>query len=180
MKKTLIVLAALLMITGFASAQFRADIGVDIPWQLGATVTNAFGESEGESIDVLEALDFALILPEAFVGLEGQFGLFNLGIGARVFTVLVESLAYPAAFAEAEVGPVAINLQFGGGGFLLFGLYNDFLTGSVFIPDLSAHLRLGQSLRIGLGAAAFMGEEFADADVVPYIVYISGKFVIRF
>jgi hypothetical protein len=174
-KRLFSVLALLVIVSVLGFTQFRADLGIDIPWRLGATVTNAVGESETESLGVLS--EITILLPEAMLAYEARLGPVNLGVGARVFTFIIESLAYPAAFAEVELGPVALNLNVGGGAFLFFGLYNHLGTASLFIPDLSAHLMLGKSLRVGLGGATLAGRVIEDA--FPFIVYFSGKFVIR-
>lgn len=176
MKRYVVVLLLVFSVSGLAFSQFRADLGVDIPWRLGATVTNAVGDPETESLDVLS--NITLLLPEAMVAYEARLGPVNLGIGARVFTFIIESLAYPAAFAEVELGPAAVNFNVGGGGFLFFGLFNHATSASLFIPDLSAHLKLGRSLRLGLGGAALVGS--ATQETFPFVVYLSGKFVVRF
>lgn len=175
MKKSLLATAILVAVAGLASAQWRADIGVDIPWTVGAEFSDAFGETDTDSVNVLS--EITLLVPEVFIGYEAQLGLVNVGVGARVFTFIVQSLAYPAAFAEVDLGPLAVNLNLGGGAFLTFGLFNDIASGSVFIPDLSAHLKLGEAFRLGLGAASIAS---AEADGAITIVYLSGKFVVRF
>jgi hypothetical protein len=178
MKRVFIALAIFAVVAAAGFADWRADIGVDIPWQLGATVEQGVlgDDPQNESLNVLAEL--TILLPEVMIGYEGRLGPVNVGAGARVFTFILESLLYPAAFAEVDVGPVAVNLNVGGGGFLFFGLANQFQTANLWIPDLSAHLKLGESLRVGVGMASFLGGE--TQQVFPYVIYLSGKFVVRF
>lgn len=176
MKKVVIAVLILVVAGASAFADWRADIGMDIPWRLGATVQDAVGDTQSESLDVLS--EFTFLLPEVMIGYEAQVGPLNLGVGGRLFTFILESLVYPVGFAELDAGPVAVNLNVGGGGFLFFGLYNNFHTASLYIPDLSVHAKLGKSLRLGLGAATFLGGE--TQEVFPYLIYLSGKFVVRF
>lgn len=175
MKRLLIVMFVLVVVATSGFAQFRADIGFDIPWRLGATVTNAAGDQVSESLDVLS--EFTFLLPDLMFSYEGVVGPVHLGVGARMFTLILESIAYPAAFAELDLGQLTVNFNVGGGAFLFFGLYNDLATGQLFLPDLSAHLKLGQSFRVGLGTIGLVGELLPDAN--PFIVYLSGKFVVR-
>lgn len=177
MKKVALIAIAVLLLSPMAFADWRADIGVDIPWKIGLTIDSGSGDPLTETLDILE--QFTFLLPEVFIGYEFPLGPVRLGLGGRIFTFLVESLIYPAAFAEIALGPVAVNLNVGGYAFGLFGLYNHMETGELLIPDLSAHIMFGESLRIGIGTAALIFEQ-AAGEVVPFIVYISGKFVIRF
>ncbi|MFP4112986.1 MAG: hypothetical protein ACOC2Y_00055 [Spirochaetota bacterium] len=176
MRRVAIVLVVLAVIAGAGFADGRADLGVNIPWQLGATLDESVGETEDPTLNVLSELAF--LLPEAMISYEAPVGPVNLGVGVRAFTFLIESIAYPAAYAEIDVGPAVVNLNVGGGAFLLFGVFNHFETASLVIPDLSAHLKLGEALRVGIGTASFLGG--GDQDVVPWVIYLSGKFIVRF
>ncbi len=169
------VLLLMLTVAGGAFAQFRADIGVDIPVSVGVSIPNDLGGSDTQSVNILN--EIALLFPEAMLSYEMGFGPLSVGVGGRLFTFLVETVAYPAAFAELELGPLAVNLNVGGFGFLFFGLWNSFETGALLIPDLSAQLKIGRSLRAGVGLATFLGAEGQES--FPYTLYLSGKFVIR-
>jgi len=87
---------------------------------------------------------------------------------------------WPNAFAEIDLGPVVVEAQVGGGGFLFFGLVSDFQTGRVFFPDLSAWLKLGKegNLRLGAGAiGVYLPEQTSD---LPIVFYLGGKIALTF
>jgi hypothetical protein len=177
MKKVILLVAAVALLAPAAFADWRADIGVDIPWKIGVSIDTGSGDPLTQTLDVLE--QFTFLLPEAFVAYEVPLGPVSLGLGGRIFTFLVESVIYPAAFAEVALGPVAVNLNVGGGAFGFFGLYNNVHTGQLVIPDLSANFLISDSLRIGVGTAALIFDQAASG-TVPFIVYLGGKFVVRF
>jgi hypothetical protein len=175
MKKVLLVVVALVLLGTAAFADGRADIGIAVPWKLGTTLSDSIGDTE--ELNVLA--NFTFLVPQLFLGYEFELGPVNLGLGGRLYTLIFESVASPAAFAELELGPVALNLNVAGGGFLFFGLYNDFATAPLFLPDLSAHVRLGKSLHLGLGTTFIMHRDLPEG-VRPYVLYLSGKFIVRF
>lgn len=162
----------------FSNAAFtdgRVDLGVDIPLGFSGLV-------EGGSFDE-DASDFfrehIIPFPEAGVYYTRGTGPFNFGIGGRAFTFILESVAWPNAFAEFKLGPAVIQGQIGGGAFLLFGLYNSLETGAVFFPDLSAWFRIGKTFRLGGGMLGVFIDEVAD-DTVPLVFYLGGKAAIEF
>ena len=175
MKKVILVLLILVVASTVGFAEWRSDIGLAVPWKLGATLTSALGENE--DFNVLS--EFTFLVPQVFLGYEFALGPVNLGLGGRLYTLILESIITPAVFAEVELGPVAVNLNVAGGGVLFFGLYNDFQSGQLLLPDLSAHFKLGRSLQLGIGATAILHPDIPE-DVLPYILYLSGKFVVRF
>lgn len=174
MKKTMMILLVALVATS-AFAQFRADLGVNIPASVGVSVPNDFGGSDTGSVNILN--EITLLFPEAMLAYELGLGPVNVGFGSRLFTLIIQSVAYPAAFAEVDLDPVVVNLNVGGAAFLFFGLWNSLEAGALLIPDLSAYLKLGKSFRIGAGVTTFLGAE--EQQSFPYILYLSGKFVIR-
>lgn len=175
MKKVVLALLILAVVGTAGFADGRADIGMAIPWKLGATLSSSLGDNE--DLNILS--EFTFLVPQVFLGYEFGIGPVNLGVGGRLYTLILESVAMPAAFAEVVLGPVALNLNVGGGGFLFFGLYNNLLTEPLLLPDISAHIRLGKSLHLGLGTTVIMHPDIPE-DVLPYIIYLSGKFVVRF
>jgi hypothetical protein len=175
MKKAILVVLVVLVVSTVGYAEWRSDIGMAVPWKLGATLTGALGETE--SLNVLSR--FTFLIPQVFLGYEFGLGPVNLGVGGRLYTLILESVAIPAVFAEVALGPVALNLNVAGGGYLLFGLYNAFETPPLILPDLSAHFKLGKSLHLGVGATGILHPEL-QAEVIPYVLYLSGRFIIRF
>lgn len=154
-----------------ASAQARLDIGVDVPRGVGTLVGGNLGGFAG----VLDAAVFPF--PEAALHYQFGEGIVKAGLGARAFTFIVESVAWPNAYVEVDLGPFAIEAQAGGGAFLLFGLYNDALFGRVFFPDLSAWYRMGkkQNFRLGLGCIGVFLPDYAGK-ALPFAFYFGGKF----
>ena len=108
---------------------------------------------------------------------QGDLGLVKLGIGARAFSLLVETIAVPNAFAELDFGKIAIEAQVGGGAFVMFGfLPTQANIGNYWIPDLSAWFKIGKkgSFRLGGGLVglylpAVMG------NALPFLIYLGGK-----
>ncbi len=156
-------------------AEMRIDVGADIPINMGVAVSGIGGTTQTQSIDVLT--NYLFLLPEASVMYQVPVGPMNFGIGVRGLSFIVESLIWPNLFAEANLGPVAIDFNVGGGAFLFFGLYNHLGTGSVWIPDLSAYFKIGKVFRLGAGVALLLGPDVsAGTSVVPYVFYFGGKF----
>ena len=173
------VLALAVLTAAPSFAEFRADFGVLIPWRIGASAQSG-DEGESESFDVLQ---FATLpFPELMVSYSGDLGPITVGGGLRGFTIILQSLFWPALYAEADLGPAVVHLNLGGGAFWTFGVLGGaFETGGIFIPDLSAYLKIGKSFRLGLGVASIRGIEFdPDVEISPWVFYISGKFVTMF
>lgn len=177
MKRILVILMVLLALAATpAVAQWRVDLGVNIPAVVGFSVSDiGTGESANESVNILETL--TIVLPEVGVSYYGSVGPVTLGGGLRGFTFLVQTLGYPYLYAEMELGPVVGQFSVGGLLFPYFGIVNGMGAESVVIPDLSAYLKLGENFRLGAGAAALMGLE-TGTDAFPYLIYLSGKFVL--
>ena len=173
------VLALAVLTAAPSFAEFRADFGVLIPWRIGASAQSG-DESANDSFNVLQV--GMLPFPELMVSYTGDLGPITVGAGLRGFTVIVQSLFWPALYAEADLGPAVVHLNLGGGAFWSFGIFeSEFRTGGIFIPDLSAHLKIGQIFRLGLGVASIRGIEFdPEVEITPWVFYISGKFVTMF
>lgn len=177
-RKVFAAVALSVVLAAPAFADWRVDVGADVPWGIGA-VLSGFGGSTSAGINVLE--NYLFLVPE--VGFHYQFaaGPVRLGLGLRAFSLVLESLAWPNAFAEVNLGPIAVDLNVGGGAFLAFGLFNDLTTGSLIIPDLSAYLKLGKVFRVGVGAMYFyFPSQSWSGNAFPYVIYLSGKFSFRF
>ena len=171
MKKRGIVLVLALALAIPAFPQLRLDLGVDVPRGVGAS-------NGATSIGTTAGKWPFIPLPEG--ALHYQFldlGVLKAGIGVRAFTLIVETIAWPNAFCEADFGPVAVEAQVGGGAFALLGIAESTQLGKVFIPDLSAWVRLGSSLRLGAGVIGLYVPE-AFGDYVPFLIYVGGKIAI--
>jgi hypothetical protein len=172
MKKCIVVavLAALCLVS--IPAQTRLDLGIDIPLRISAVV---------EGSELADGVDVPYTLPFPSAGLYYTFGAgpLNLGVGARMYSLVLLSALWPNVIAELDLGPAVLQAQVGGGAFMFFGLVSEIHTGAVFIPDLSAWFKLGKTLRLGGGAMGLFIEEFAET-ALPVVFYIGAKAAIRF
>jgi hypothetical protein len=164
--------AIVLIATPPASSQARLDIGAIVP--KGGDFS--FGKVATTNTDGF--LDEWPLVPLPEVGLyyQGDFGLVKLGIGARVFSIIAENMAWPNAYAELDVGKVAIDAQVGAGAFFMLGLATRADFGQVLIPDISAWFKVGKIgvFRLGGGAAGlYVPEAFGKAMFILF--YIGGK-----
>lgn len=172
-KYIFIVLLMLLAVS--AMAQGRLDLALDVPFYFGIQL-------EGESMGALS--DFTFLFPEAGLHYVLGSGGFKIGLGVRMFTLILESIAWPNVFAELHLDPLVVSAQLGGGAFAVFGLYNDGITGPVVIGDIAAAYKFTDSFRAGIGAF-LIGETdeeimFSETGIIPYAIYAFGKFTIDF
>jgi hypothetical protein len=176
MKRTVLLTLILALVGGMAFGQLRVDVGIALPIGIGAVL-------EGSSLEMSSTVgDFLsstfLPLPEAGLHYQFDLGMVKLGVGARAFTFILETMLWPNAFVELDLGQFVAEAQLGGGAFVLLGLSSDFRTGRVFFPDLSVWLKLGQkqSIRLGAGIIGIYLPEQSSS--FPVVVYIGGKVAI--
>ena len=175
MKKYLLIVLIVALVAIPAVAQWRLDIGVDVPRGVGAVVGNDVLGSDAASA-ALSSTFFPF--PEAAIYYTfGEGTMLQAGVGMRCFTFIIESIAWPNIFAEFNFGPLAIEAQVGGGAFVAFGITGlnaDY--GKVFFPDLSAWFKLGkkQAFRLGVGAIGIFLPELTT-ETVPFVFYLGGK-----
>ncbi len=157
-----------------AFADWRIDIGFDVPRGMGASV-----DGQGTSFSDATAFfsQYIIPLPEAGAYYFGEAGPVRLGVGLRVFTALVESVWWPNAFAEIDLGRFVVAGQLGGGVFGIFGLASDLQTGAVLIPDLSAWFKLGKVFRLGGGAVGVMLPK--ESNAIVFLYYFGAKFALK-
>ncbi len=176
MKKTMLaVLMVFFLIVPAAYGQFRLDIGVDIPLAVGLSYEGEFINSEVSEFLTSHILPF----PELGAHYFFTTGPVRVGLGVRGFTFIIETIMWPNAVVEFEAGRFVLEGQFGGGGFLFFGLFSQVNTGAVFIPDLSAWFKLGETFRLGGGVLGLMTDA-EGFDGVPMVFYVGGKAAIKF
>ncbi len=167
----LLSLAVALVAPPSVAAQARLDIGAIVPRGAGVA-SGGSSTSVGTFVDNWPFIP----LPDAGIYYQGDLGLLKLGIGARATTFILETIAWPNAYAELDLGPVAIQAQVGGGAFLMLGLVTSPVLGKVLIPDISAWYKFGKKGIFRLGAGA-IGLYVPDAfgDFTPFLIYIGGK-----
>ena len=170
----LLVLVAVIMVPS-AFAQVRLDMGFLVPYKLGAVIgaVDDSGDSTNEDIDVLS--NFVFLVPELGVSYQFDAGPLKMGLGLRGYSLILETLLWPYAYAEMEVSRFVFNANVGGLGFLFFGLWNSVETGDIVIPDISVSFKLGETFRIGVGSMFFLSSSL-DTDNLLYTIYLAGRF----
>lgn len=168
-KKTVIV-GLIVILFGAAlpaAADSQVDIGLHIPYYIGI---------EAEDEDAGTAFDYAFLVPDLKYNYFFNESGIKLGVGARMFTVILESMAYPIVTLETDIGPFTLSGHVGGGVFLFFGLINDIGTGHYYIPELSVAYRFSESFSIGTGAGFFFAPEAADFNNYAYVGDVFARF----
>lgn len=173
MKRIVLLALIIALVTGMAFGQLRIDVGIALPIGIGAVL-------EGSSLELNSTVgDFLsntfLPLPEAALHYQFNLGMVKLGAGVRGFTFILETILWPNAFVEVDLGQFVAVAQLGGCAFALLGLASDFRTGRVFFPDLSAWFKLGQKQNIRLGAGIVGIYLPEQSSTFPVVVYLGGK-----
>lgn len=176
MKKAVFFILIVLLTVPSAFGQFRLDAGVKIPVLMGNNLSN-LGGSEDTTYNILEK--FTLIFPEVSGTYQLEAGPLKAGAGLQMYTFIFESVVWPSVFAELDLSPVVISAKAGGFGFLFFGVYNHFGTGSIVIPELDAWFKINNSFRVGGGAMLFTSPDLTFSQY-PYILYLGGSFTTTF
>lgn len=145
-KTVLLLLLSMFILPAYASAQTSyMDIGVNVPFYWG------LGSTEVSNNDVGAALDYIFPVPDFTYGLMFGRGTVKFGVGARFFSLILESLIYPELLVRADFDPVVLRAGIGGGAFLFFGLYNDLSTSQVWVLEATAAYKLNDWFQLGLG-----------------------------
>ena len=181
MKKIWVValVAAVMLLAGAtsASAGFRMDI--DIPWYLHVDLSPQLEADLGAEFGGADIAQYAVVVPN--IQMYYMFGgnMLQVGVGIRLYTVLIMNFLYPSLVAELQLGRFDVNLNAGGLAGVLLGLGPTFetVTGPWMTMDLSAGYRLTDWFRIGVGAFAIVHKDYLDA--FPYAIYVSGKFIVN-
>ncbi|MCX7039286.1 MAG: hypothetical protein NT005_09180 [Spirochaetes bacterium] len=176
MKKrwVVVLLVVVLFLAGAlgASAQLRLDGNISWPFLLGIEL----GDYGGTSSSAISS--YAFLFPD--IQLSYQFGgqVLRGGIGLRAFTLIIESAGWPIAYFEAELKPIVLRAEIGGGWFFAFGLANASTTARVVIADVSASWKLAEWFRLGVGGLAVA--PFDATQNFGYAVYVNGRFTALF
>lgn len=178
MKRTwIMVIVILLAGATVASANFRMDI--DIPWYLHVGLSEELEDQLDADLGTADISQYAVVLPNIQMYYMFDTGLLNLGVGARIYTVLLMNFLYPTVMGEVQFGRFDVNLNVGGLAGVLLGIGPTFetFTGPAISMDLSAGFRLTDWFRVGVGAFAVAHKDFLRA--FPYALYLSGKFIVN-
>jgi hypothetical protein len=173
MKKSTILLALALCILAAAplAADAQVDIGVNLPTWIGISYN-------GEN--VMEQIPIRLPLPDLMFNYFFEVGDFKLGVGARVWTIILATGAYPIVSAEYETERLLVNANIVGG---VFGYVtvapevSGIETGRVFLPEVSALFRVTDWFAAGVGVLGVLVPELTDG--FGYSVNLIGRFRVR-
>jgi hypothetical protein len=179
-RKWIVAIAVAVMLIGgasVASAQFRMDI--DVPWFMYVGLSQDLQDDLGVSTGLENIGEYLIIVPNIQAYFTFGPSLFKLGVGARLYTVLLANFIYPSIMGEVRLGDFDVNLNMGGlaGLAVAWGGYWDTVTGPWVTMDLSAGYRLTNWFRVGVGAFAIAHKDFLGE--FPYAVYLSGKFIVN-
>jgi len=179
-KRSIVAAAALVLLLAgamAASAQFRLDANISWPFYLGVNLSSATLGTGTQGIDLSKLL---ILVPD--VELYYQFGTGSLrgGVGARVYTLIIESVIYPSAFLELDLNPIVINANVGGGAYAFFGILPlNAGAAQLFLPDLNVAVKLTDWFRLGAGVFGLFIPDL-QGEVVPFAAYINARFVVMF
>ncbi|MDX9826837.1 MAG: hypothetical protein RBT73_03745 [Spirochaetia bacterium] len=179
MKKRWFLLGLVLILsTSMAFAEFRFELGAQIPIGAGA-LTSSLNLSS-DYADIVSVAGF-LPIPTVSVLFQGELGSFKLGGGLRIYSLILASIAYPQIQAELGLGDVSLDFSLGG---LLLGYYAIGGLGGIegidlLLPELSLWYSLGarKLFRLGVGAIGLIPTDF-NISGLPFLFYGGFKVVL--
>jgi hypothetical protein len=178
-KKGRLLIAAVVLlavVAAGAGAELRFDANIAWPMYLGVKLDSSTFGTSSQGMDISK---FLILFPD--VELYWQFGGQGLraGIGARVFTLILESVAYPAAFIELDLNPFVLSANVGGGAYAFFGLFSQAGTGAFWLPDVNVAFKFNDWFRVGVGAyGLFIPSIQSSGTILPFALYANARFVV--
>jgi len=179
-RKWSIAIAVVAMLVGgaaVASAQFRMDI--DVPWWIYVGLSESLQDQIGVDIGLENIAQYTIVVPDiqAYYTFGGP--MLKLGVGARLYTLLLINFIYPSIMGEVRLGNFDVNLNVGGLAGLLVGWGGIFetATGPWATFDLSAGYRLTNWFRVDAGAFGVLQTHYPDT--FPYVIYAGCKFIVN-
>jgi len=171
--RTLLVLLLLTVaVIAPVAADSQIDIGVNVPVAIGLSF-------EGER--VAERLPFYIPVPDLMFNYYFTESPVKLGVGARVWTLILITGAYPIASVEYESERLLLNAHIGGGLFAYLTPvpeYSGIEAGRVFLPEVSAAYRFTDWFSLGAAVLGVYVPELTQ-DGMGYLFNIFGRFRIR-
>jgi hypothetical protein len=182
----LVVVVAMVCGAVSASAQLRLDMDINVPICAGITVSGV-SQTAWNS--------FFIPFPDARLSYQFGVGPVNLGVGARMFTVIIENFLYPEIYAELVLGKFVASVNVGGLAFLEFGLLSSVLDAAgvgnltgyqpVILPDISVAFKATDWFRVQAGlfviapfaSSSSLGDMFSNN---VFAGYITARFVALF
>ncbi|MBN1410544.1 MAG: hypothetical protein JW969_06840 [Spirochaetales bacterium] len=177
MKRIILIFTFVLLFSfPLLNAQVRFDLGADIPFYWGIQ-----DMASGSSFGIYSGYIFPF--PDFQVHYQFDLSLLKLGIGLRMYTIILLSVVWPDVFAEIDLSetgvPFVFNASVGGGAFMLFGLISQVSTGSFIVGDVSAAFKIGEFFRLGLGSLFLTNfETLQTSGGFGFIPYVQVRFVL--
>lgn len=173
-RKVILVCILALGVTAYMTAQVMGTVGVDVTAIGGVQMTNPVTEESASTTTELPKLPF----PYAQLVYNFDRGMVDIGLGAKVYTLVFVSALYPLTYVDVDLGLAVLHGGIGGGLFYLFTPFaetNFTKAGNVFLPELGAYLKIGKSLQIG-ASVIFLVSDMQEI-TAPFIGCISARFV---
>lgn len=170
-RTVLLILAFTVAAAAPVAAGPQLDIGVNIPLAVGISV-------DGEN--AMEEIPFHIPIPDLMFNYFFIESPIKLGVGVRVWTIIVLTGGYPIATVEFETNRLLLNAHIGGG---IFGYLSPIPegsgieTGRVFLPEVSAAFRFTDWFSAGISVLGVMVPELTDG--FGYTVNLLGRFRVR-
>lgn len=173
MKVRIAALLACIALGGAAFSEGRIDLGILVPRGAGISMGG-----DTQTIGGLDVTNWPFIpIPDAGAYFVKTDGAWTYGIGARAFTMIVATIAWPNAFVEFNSDRLAIEAQVGGGAFAFLSVAgSNGGFGKVAIPDVSAWYKIGKNRNFRLGGGLiglYLPELIGDG--IPFLIYLGAK-----
>ena len=178
-KINVLILCFLLFLTFNLFADFRFDLAANLSFYSGFDLTRL--DATGNTILEPGLQPF----PEAGLHYMIKLGDLNIGAGIRLFTIVLETIAWPDIIVELELDPIVISAELGGGAFAAFGFISNAASISpTILGDIAVDIKVIDWLKLGVGAFV-IGENdpnvtLSDPGVFPISVYAFGKYSLNF
>jgi hypothetical protein len=171
--KTIVIL---LLLAGVAIVPVMADSQVDIGVQV-PTIIGLYYQGENVTQDIPVRIPFPDLMYNYFF----EVGPLKLGVGARVWTLLVATAAYPIVSAEFQTERLILNANIGGGVFgyvTIFPEWSGIETGQVFFPEVSAAFRLNDWFSLGVSALGIWLPEITN-EGMGFTINVLARFRVK-
>ena len=156
-RNVILILVLAIVAIGPVVADSQVDIGVNIPTAIGLTYRDP---DTGETVSVSDELRIRIPIPDLMYNYYFGFDNLKIGVGARVWSVLLITAGYPIVSAELQVGPLLANAHIGGGIFGYTSIGGSGIeSGRVFLPEISALFRFNDWFALGAGFLGIMVPE---------------------
>jgi hypothetical protein len=182
-KRILCIVLILALSASAAFGQIRFELGANAPVAAGSA-------SAGNSAiaDIFTTVDeFGIIpIPNLALLLQANMGFLRIGVGVKVQSLIVYSMAYPEAQVELALGPLVVDASVGGYYFGYYSIGNTYglLQANYLVPDLSVWLALGKKRTFRLGGGAISAipiESLSSLSTLqlPFVAYAGLKIVLE-